>query len=125
VITYNFNNKTRILETVFEDKITVVEFIDYIETVRDDDTLPKKLKIFSDASNGKFARRINSKELKKFLDINKETLKQKDFICDAFVVSSSVEMALGMLYKSLIKIKNYKFNIFSTKEAAIDWLNQF
>ncbi|MCK5028928.1 MAG: hypothetical protein KAR57_04785 [Bacteroidales bacterium] len=125
MITYKFNNTTGILETTFEGKITVVELIDYIESVRDDNTLPKKLKIFSDGSNGKFATKVNPKELKQFLDINKVTLKQKDYIYDAYVVSGSVEMALGMLYKNLIRIKNYKFNIFSTKEAALDWLNKF
>ncbi len=124
MITYNFNNETGMLETTFEGKITVVELIDYIESVRDDNTLPKKLKIFSDGSNGRFATKVNPKELKRFLDINKVTLKQKDFIYDAYVVSGSVEMALGMLYKNLIKIKNYKFNIFSTKEAALNWLNE-
>ena len=124
MISSRYNNETGMLETTFEGKIALNDLKDYIISVREDKTLPKRLKIFSDASNGKFAKKVKPKELVQFLDENRITLSQKEFIYDAFVISGSIEMALGMLYKRLNKIENYKFNIFSTKEAALSWLKE-
>lgn len=120
-----YNKNTGILETQFEGKIGIGEMFDYIVSVRENESLPQKLKIYSNASNAKFEGNVNRKDLVRFLDENKTTLDQKDFIYDAFVVSSAFEMALGMLYRELNKIKNYKFEVFSTKEAAIKWLQRF
>ncbi len=124
MISSRYNNETGMLETIFEGKVAISDLKDYIISVREDKTLPKRLKIFSDASNGKFARKVKPKELVQFLEENRITLTQKEFIYDAFVISGPMEMALGMLYKRLNKIGNYKFNIFSTKEAALSWLKE-
>jgi len=120
-----YNKETDILETQFEGKIGIGEMFDYIVSVRENESLPQKLKIYSNASNAKFEGKVNRKDLVRFLAENKTTLSQKEFIYDAFVVSSAFEMALGMLYRELNKIKNYKFEVFSTKEAAINWLKRF
>ena len=127
MISYNFNGETRILEVKFEGKIDIKELTNYIITIREDESLPKYLKIFSDATNGKFAHKVNRGDLKRFFKENRFTLesKQKEFIFDAFVVSSSMEMALGMIYREIVKINNYKFNIFSTREAAMNWLSNY
>ncbi len=90
-----YNKNTGILETQFEGKIGIGEMFDYIVSVRENESLPQKLKIYSNASNAKFEGNVNRKDLVRFLDENKTTLDQKDFIYDAFVVSSAFEMALG------------------------------
>jgi hypothetical protein len=120
-----YNKKTNILETHFEGEIGIEEMFEYIVSVRENISLPQKLKIYSYASIAKFDENVNRKDLVRFLNENKITLDQKEFIYDAFVVSGAFEMALGMLYRELNKIKNYKFEVFSTKEAAINWLQGF
>lgn len=119
-----FNRTTGILEVTFEGKVEIDELIDYIISVREDESTPKELKILSEATNGKFATKVKRKDLKQFFDENRKTLesKKKEIIYDAFIVSSAIEMALGMLYRELIKIENYKVNFFSTREAALKWL---
>ena len=127
MISTKFNTTDNILETKFEGTIKVEELSDYIKLVRETKTLPQELKILSDARKGKFAGKIKRKDLNHFFDENRITLElgYKKCIYDAFIVSSPIEMALGMLYRNLIQIENYKFNIFSTKEAALTWLNTF
>ena len=125
MIKYEYNESTKLVETVFEGEVSISDLIDYIIAIREDKTLPKRLKIFSDASNGKLARKVKSKELTQLLEENRITLTQKEFVYDAAVISGSIEMALGMLYKRLNKIDNYKFNIFSTREAALNWLKKY
>ena len=51
-------------------------------------------------------------------------MEKKSYIYDAFVISGAFEMALGMLYKEFNKYQNYKFNVFSTREAALNWLHK-
>lgn len=114
-----------ILETDFEGVIDFEEMFNYIVSVRENELLPMRLKIYSNASNAKFEENIKRKDLVRFLNENKITLAQKEFVYDAFVVSGAFEMALGMIYRELNRIKNYKFEVFSTKEAAINWLQMF
>jgi hypothetical protein len=120
-----FNSKIGILETKFEGKVSVKDMLDYIFSIRKNSNLPSILKIYSDATDAKFEENVSRKDLEKFLEENRITLAQKAFVYDAFVISSTFETALGMLYRELNKIENYKFEVFSTKEAAIEWLNKF
>ncbi|MCB2197397.1 MAG: STAS/SEC14 domain-containing protein [Bacteroidetes bacterium] len=124
MINSKFDKAEGILFVEFVGEITADELNNYIVSVRENTELPNKLKILSDASNGKFAKKVGRKELLNFLEENKVTLSQKEAIHDAFVVSNAFEMALGMLYREFNKINNYKFNVFSTKEAALSWLHR-
>lgn len=124
MINCNFDRVEGILFVEFIGEITADELNNYIISVRENTELPKKLKILSDASKGKFAKKVGRKELMHFLEENKVTLSQKEAIHDAFVLSNAFEMALGMLYREFNKIQNYKFNVFSTKEAALNWLKK-
>ena len=122
MITYKFNKETGTLETTFIGEVNVKDITEYILAVSKNKTLPRKLKILSDATKGKFSIGVLPKDMAKLVDANKKSLAQREFIYDAFIVSGTFEMALGMLYKSISKTKNYRFNVFSTKEAALEWL---
>lgn len=124
MINYEFDSQQEILHVEFTGEITVEELNDYIISIRENKELPDNLKILSDASKGKFAKKIGRRELLTFLEENKKSLLHRDTISDAFVLSSSFEMALGMLYRAYNDIENYQFNVFSSKEAAFKWLKQ-
>ena len=123
MITYIFNNATGILETKFEGKASIKDIIEYILSLSEDESLPKKLKILTDATKGKFSKGVTPKDLTKLVEANKKSLAQRDYIYDAFILTGTLEMALGVLYKTISSTKKYRFNVFSTKEAAIKWLN--
>ena len=125
MITYKFNNKIGILETVIIGDVSISDFVKYITSLIEDESLPPVLKIFTDASKGRIATDIKYEELPKIVEVNNNHLKKRELICDAFVLSSSIETALGQLYMELSNSKNYFFNIFSTKESALYWLKRF
>ena len=125
MISYSYNKETGIVETIFEGEISSENMIDYIRSIGEDKELPEILKIFSDTTRGKLKERFSIKNLRQFLAENKILMEKKSYIYDAFVISGAFEMALGMLYRELNNYKNYKFNVFSSKKAAIDWLNRF
>ena len=110
MINSSFNKQTNILETKFDGEISIQELLNYIISVRENKDFPSKIKILSDATSAKFSEDVRKKELSKFLEENKITLSNKEFIHDAFIISGSFETALGMLYQALIKIENYQHN---------------
>ena len=123
MITKKFNSETGILESKFEGEITIKQVTDYILSLSEDKSLPKKLKIFSDATKGTFSESITPNDLKEIVEANYKSLAARECIYDAFIINSSIEMALGQLYMEFSKSDNYYFNLFSTKEAAVKWLN--
>ncbi len=125
MITYKFNTKIGILETTVIGEVSPKDFSNYIISLSEDKSLPKILKIFTDASKGRFSKNINSEDLSIIVEANNKSLAVREKICTAFILSSSFETALGYLYKKVSNAKNYYFNIFSTKEAALNWLNNF
>jgi hypothetical protein len=125
MITYKYNIEGGILETTLTGDVSIADITDYIIKLSKDQNLPNKLKILSDARNANITIGVSPKDLKKIVVANKKSLAQRDFICDAYVVLGKVEAALGFIYKTISKSKNYHFNVFSTKEAAINWLNKF
>jgi len=122
MITKKFNSETGILESKFEGEITIKQVTDYILSLSEDKNLPKKLKIFSDATKGTFSENITPNDLKEIVEANYKSLAARECIYDAFIINSSIEMALGQLYMEFSKSDNYYFNLFSTKEAAVKWL---
>jgi len=124
MITYNYNNETGMLETILSGEINVKDLTEYILGLSNDKNLPRKLKILTDATKGKFSIGVLPKDMVTLVNVNKRSLAQRDFIYDAFILTGAFEIALGMLYRNLSKTKKYRFNVFSTQEAALDWLNK-
>ena len=125
MITYKFNKEKDIVETLIKGETSIKDLTEYILTLSKDEHLPKKLKILSDARNGNFTSDTETDDLEKIVEANYRSLAVRDAVYDAFVLSSPVETAMGQLYKEFSKADNYFFNIFSTKEAAEEWLNKF
>ena len=123
MITYKLNEENGILETIITGDVTIEDLISYIISLSKDKTLPEKLKIFSDASKGNFSGNPQPEDLIKIVEANKKSLAVRDVIYDAYVLSGSLETAMGQLYMQLSETNNYFFRIFSTKKAAIKWLN--
>jgi len=122
MITSKYNKELGLLETKFEGIISILDVVDYIKSLRENRNLPNGLKIFTDAINAGFEENINPKEIEILAKENFLNLEHFVFIYDVFVVSGAMEMALGQLYKEFSQADNYRFNIVSTKEAAIEWL---
>ena len=123
MITYKFNEKKGIVETLMEGEISVKDLTEYILKISGDNSLPVKLKILTDARKGKFSGKADIDDLKKIVEANYKSIAAREIIYDAFVISGTVETALGLLYQELSKADNYFFNVFSTKKAAEEWLN--
>ena len=125
MITSEFNHKTGILETTIVGETALSELTEYILALSKNDSLPKYLKIFTDASKAWYEENVTPEDMVKLAEANVISLAQRDYIFDAFVISSAMETAMGQLYKEFSQAENYEFNVFSTKKSAVEWLGNF
>ncbi|MEZ5198871.1 MAG: hypothetical protein R2764_21590 [Bacteroidales bacterium] len=103
MIKSDFNHQTGFLDSRFFGKVNLKEIIDYINSTKNNGTLPRILKILTDATSATFE--IETNDLNKIVEANNQSVEQYDYIIDAIVLESPKEMALSILYNWL-KIKN-------------------
>ena len=120
MIESTFNQETGILNAIFKGDISLKQIRDYIIATKENKAYPRDLKILSDASESLF--KVLPNELRLIVEENNKSLEEYNSIVDAIVLSGPKETALSVLYQEIAKNKKYKFKIFSTREAAIKWL---
>jgi hypothetical protein len=123
MIKSTFKNELNILETQFKNDVYVQDIINYIKATKENKRYPRTLKILTDASQALFKFSVN--DLNTIISENNKSLEKYDAIIDAIIIDSPQEAALSILYQELAKNKKYYFNVFSTHEAAKNWLEEF
>jgi len=123
MVTSKFNQKTNILESKFEGNVILSEIINYIRATKDNNSYPRKLKILTDSRDAIFNFTIEDLEI--IVEENYKSLEKYNLIIDAIIIDDPKNTVLSMLYLELAKSNKYKFEIFATKSAAIDWLNNY
>ncbi|MDP3359988.1 MAG: hypothetical protein Q8S41_11660 [Lutibacter sp.] len=121
MVTTKFNPKTKILESKFEGNVTLAEVVNYIVATKENKTYPRKLKILTDSIDAVFNFTIEDLEI--IVEENYKSLEKYELIIDAIIIDDPKNTVLSMLYLELAKTNKYKFEIFATKSAALDWLN--
>jgi hypothetical protein len=123
MVTVQFNQQTHILETKFEGNVTLAEIVNYIIATKENKTYPRKLKILTDSVDAVFNFTIEDLEI--IVEENFKSLAKYELIIDAIIIDDPKNTVLSMLYLELAKTNKYRFEIFATKSAALDWLNNF
>ncbi|HSQ46785.1 MAG TPA: hypothetical protein VLM44_07705 [Lutibacter sp.] len=123
MVSTKFNPKTKILESKFEGNVTLAEVVNYIIATKENNSYPRKLKILTDSIDAIFNFTIEDLEI--IVEENYKSLEKYDLIIDAIIIDDPKNTVLSMLYLELAKTNKYKFEIFATKSAAIDWLNNY
>jgi len=122
MIKAEYNNQKGILHSTFEGNVTLEEIVDYIVATKENKSYPRTLKILTNASKANMV--FSPEDLAIIVEENYKSLEKYEYIIDAIVLSSPKETAFSVLYQELAKTKKYKFQVFSTNEAAIEWLDQ-
>ena len=117
-----FNQQTDILESKFEGDLKIKDVLAYIESIKNNKTYPRNLKIITDTTQAHFNLSIS--DIRIIAIENDKTLEEYNSITEAIIVNEPNSTALSMFYKGLERNKKFKFDLFSTKEAALKWINQ-
>lgn len=120
MITFEYNSKPGILEVIYSGEINLEELNNYGEQLYKDKSLPRRLKILTDVSNGCYIISPSEfPELKRNLEIH---LSAYEHIKAAFVHSKPKETAYSLIISQENSIPNYERKVFSTMSAARRWL---
>lgn len=120
MITFKYDQEQGILEVKYSGQITIEELNNYGEQIYKDKSLPRRLKILTDVSDGYY--NINPSE---FPELNKNLeihLSVYEHIKAAFVHSKPRETAYALIISQENSIANYERKVFSTMSAARRWL---
>jgi hypothetical protein len=123
MISVMFDSKTGILDSKYTGVVTLDQIVDYIVATKENTSYPRFLKILSDATQAEM--NFPGDALSTIVDENNKSLERYDTIVDAIVIDSPRETALSLLYKELSRSQKYRFKVFSTREAATEWLEGF
>lgn len=122
MITINYNTESKILTNTLIGTIGIAEVLDMYSRVEQYGSLPSNLRIIIDSQKARYT--FTEKELQGIADAIKHLLTKFDSIQEAIIQSSPYETAMAVLYEQMVNYKNFRFKAFSTKEAAIAWLNK-
>jgi hypothetical protein len=120
MVSAKFNKETGILDSTFSGDVRVEEIIEYIDATKNNNTYPRLLKILTDATSANMI--FEPEDIPKIVRANFQSLEKYDYIIDGIVVSSALETALTVLYQQFSRTNKYRFQMFSTREAAENWL---
>lgn len=121
MITSHINRDTGIVETVLSGLITFEDVVRYIDELKNLQKFPKKLLILTDSVNGRFE--FTAEEDQKIASMVQQHAPHFEVIKDAIIIDDPRTTAYSLLYRNASSnIPNYLFEIFSTREAAINWL---
>ena len=108
------------MATRFEGDIFVNDITDYINSTRLNTSLPRDLRILTDSRNSNML--IKPEEVQLIVEANNKSLEVYTYIIDAIILENPHDIAISYLFQELSKASNYFFKLFSTYDAAFEWL---
>ncbi len=110
-----------ILHVSIEGPASIHDLYDFLEDLGSLHSLPEKLKVFYDLSKAKLDLRLDE------INLLSKKAEEKTLHCQlvktAFYVNDPKITAYAMLFSWLPESPKIKRDQFSTKEAALEWLN--
>jgi hypothetical protein len=123
MVSAKFNHRTAILESKFEGELTVKELMECSITIKENASYPRFLKELIDSKDA--VVNFSSNELSLLAEEHHKIVEKYDYIVTAIILDTPKETAFAMLFQNLIKNNKSKFQLFSTREAATRWLNNY
>jgi len=118
-----YNHQTAILESKFEGELTVKELVECSIPTKENEPYPRFLKILIDST--KATANFPSSDLSILAKKHHKIIEKYNYIITAIILDTPKETAFAMLFQSLTKNSKSKFQLFSTREAALRWLDNY
>lgn len=121
MISSHLNRETGIIETRMTGNVILEEITGYIHELKNAEKYPSRMLILTDATHGTFE--LSDDDNQQIVSIVLQYISSFELIKDAIIISDPRTTAYSILYrKTAARIPNYRFEIFSTREAALNWL---
>lgn len=115
-----YDPELRVISTYYSGKIDAKEIIEYIDKLEVDKKVYENLLYFEDQSKAEFI--FNPSEIRKLIHALFTKASSLSAIRVAILNLRPKETAFSLIAIRLLKGKKVNAKVFSTKEAALDWL---
>ena len=115
-----FDCTTNVVYAVTEGKATVDDLVSGLSNLADNEELPRDLRIIEDSRKVKAV--ISQKELLSVVPILEKLIDNYTSIFHAVIHTDQKNTAMSFLLNELIKNNKYHLQVFSTTQAAKDWI---
>ena len=123
MIIANFNSVNGILYTTITGPTTIDDLNDWLKGINSNNVQESCLKLITDARNASY--NFTADDSKPNDKILKDLCARYTWIKAAVIHKNPKETALSMVMKTRVGIPNYTQMIFSTLEAAENWIMNF
>lgn len=120
MITRFFDQKQKIMLVEFSGEIKVENVIEHINILFTEYELPIDLRVLEDARKATYDMTIDEND--QILEQVSKYVNQFNTIASAFLQDKPYETAINLDYQYLVPFSNMKYKVFTTKEAALNWL---
>ena len=121
MIRHHYNPQEQLLLTKVSGEVVLEEIKYHYQVLRYLEDVPKRLNVLIDCRRVKF--KVDIDELKTTAREVELALSVYEGIREAILVEQPEQTVMAMMFQEYSKgLENYCFNVFSTKEAAMEWL---
>lgn len=111
------------LDVLYEGKLTIQEIINHGTAIANNSELPGKLRILTDGRKASYQFMPDDME-QKMIGMLKMHLNHFEIIKNAFIYTTPIETAMSFILEEQIPAERYLHRIFSSRQAALNWLLQ-
>ncbi len=117
---FQHDEELKILRVRYPGMLTKEEIIAHYDELRTNRDFHRNIRILIDCRDSTFT--VKPEEVPELTAAAKKAVMEYDFVKEAMMVSDPYETVIVVLFEKGINIPNYRFKIFYTEEAALDWL---
>jgi hypothetical protein len=119
--TYSFNEEAGFLELKTEGVMKVKDIISHYVHITMDDSLQGKMKVLIDSRGTRMDLRVEDIALTK--EAVEKAMRKFSFLREAIIVDKPYETVIATMFERFYsKMDNYQLRVFSTENAARNWL---
>ncbi|MBN1386825.1 MAG: STAS/SEC14 domain-containing protein [Bacteroidales bacterium] len=117
---FRHDEELKILRVKYPGMLTKEEIIAHYDELRANRNFHRNIRILIDCRDSTFM--VKPEEVPELTEAAKKAVREYVFVKEAMMVTDPYETVIVILFEKGINIPNYRFKIFYTEEAALNWL---
>lgn len=114
------DEELKILRVSYPGMLTKEEIIAHYDELRTNTSFHRNIRILIDCRNSTFT--VKPEEVPELTEAAKKAVNKYQSVKEAMMVTDPYETVIVTLFEKGINVPHYRFKIFYTEEAALDWL---
>jgi hypothetical protein len=117
---FQHDEDLKILRVRYPGMLTKEEIVAHYNELRTNRSFHRNIRILIDCRDSTFT--VKPEEVPELTAAAKKAVREYDSVKEAIMVTNPYETVIVILFEKGINIPNYRFKIFYTEQAALNWL---